>query len=74
LADINGELLVNGAWPGTDAYSFNRFSGFREPSQWLHGVNPKHGITWRMAVKLKHAAEKLGPKRYRIDGSIDIGS
>lgn len=73
LADVKGELVVNGAWAGTDAYSFNSFSGYREPSQWLHGVNPNHGITWRMNVKLKHDAEKNGPKRYKIDGGRDVG-
>ena len=73
LSDIDGELLVNGAWPGTDAYAYNCFSGYREPTQWLHGVNPKHGITWRLAVKLKRESEKKGPKRYKIDGGRDVG-
>ena len=73
LSDIDGELLVNGARVGTDAFSYNAFSGYREPAQWLHGVNPKHGITWRMNVKLKHEAEKNGPKRYLIDGGREIG-
>lgn len=73
LSDIDGELLVNGAWVGTDAYAYNTFSGYRKPSQWLHGVNPKHGITWRMAVNLKHENEKHGPYRYKIDGGRDVG-
>jgi hypothetical protein len=73
LADIDGELLVNGAWPGTDSYVYNSFSGYRAPSQWLHGVNPKHGITWRLNVQLKHEAEKFGPQRYLIDGGRDVG-
>lgn len=73
LADINGELLVNGAWPGTDSYAYNSFSGYREPAQWIHGVNPRHGITWRLNVKLKHPKELDGPKRYKIDGGRDVG-
>ena len=73
LSDVKGELLVNGAWAGTDAYSYNSFSGYREPAQWLHGVNPKHGITWRLNVKLKNPAELQGPKRYIIDGGRDVG-
>ena len=73
LSDINGELLVNGAWAGTDAYAYNSFSGYREPAQWIHGMNPRHGITWRMNVKLKHEAEKNGPRRYKIDGGRDVG-
>jgi len=73
LSDINGELIVNGAWPGTDSYAYNSFSGYREPVQLIHGVNPKHGITWRLNVKLKHEAEAKGPKRYKIDGGRDVG-
>jgi hypothetical protein len=73
LSDINGELLVNGAWVGTDSYAFNSFSGYREPAQWLHGVNPRHGITWRLNVKLKHPMELQGPRRYLIDGGRDVG-
>ena len=74
LADVDGELLVNGSWVGTDAYAYNALSGYREPSQWLHGVNPKHGLTWRLNVKLRHENEKNGPKRYIIDGRRDVGS
>jgi hypothetical protein len=73
LSDINGEMVINGAWPGTDSFSYNSFSGYREPCQLLHGVNPKHGITWRMNVKLKHENEKAGPKRYKIDGGREVG-
>lgn len=73
LSDIDGELLVNGAWVGTDAYAYNTFAGYREPAQWLHGVNPNHGITWRLNVKLKHPSEKNGPKRYLIDGGRSVG-
>ena len=73
LSDVDGELLVNGSWVGTDAFAYNSLSGYREPAQWIHGVNPKHGITWRMNVKLRHENEKSGPKRYLIDGGRDIG-
>jgi hypothetical protein len=67
LADIDGELIVNGAWVGTDSYAYNSFSGYREPSQWIHGVNPKHGITWRMNVHLRTKDEAKGPQRYKIE-------
>ena len=67
MADVDGELLVNGAWTGTDAYAYNTFSGYREPCQWFHGVNPKHGITWRLNVKLKRDGEQQGPKRYKVE-------
>ena len=67
LSDIDGELLVNGAWVGTDSYAYNSFSGYREPTQWIHGVNPDHGITWRMNVHLRTKDEARGPKRYKIE-------
>lgn len=67
LADLDGELIVNGAWPGTDSYCFNRFAGYREPSQLLHGVNRKHGITWRMNVHLRTKDDIKGPRRYMVN-------
>jgi len=73
LSDVDGELLVNGSWVGTDAFSYNALSGYREPAQWIHGVNPKHGISWRMNVKLRHENEKNGPRRYLVDGGRDVG-
>lgn len=54
LADVDGELLINGSWVGTDAFAYNALSGYR-PSQWIHGVNAKHhGLTWHMNCKLRH--------------------
>lgn len=66
LADLNGELLANGAWLGCDAYSYNSFSGYRAPTQLLHGMHKKHGVTWRMPVNLKHDGETKGPRRYKV--------
>lgn len=73
LSDMDCELLLNGSWVGTDQYSFNSFSGYREPNQLLHGMNPKYGATWRLPVKLKTEGEKDGPKRYLIDGGREVG-
>ena len=73
LSDIDGELMVNGSWLATDQFAYNALAGYREPAQWLHGVNPRHGITWRLNCKLRHPNEKLGPKRYKIDGGRDVG-
>jgi len=67
LSDVDGELIVNGAWPATDSYAYNSFCGFTEPSQLIHGVNPKYGITWRMPVKLRSENEHKGPQRYSIE-------
>lgn len=73
LSDIDGELLVNGSWLATDQFAYNALAGYREPAQWLHGVTPLHGISWRLLCKLRHPNEKLGPKRYIIDGGRDVG-
>lgn len=72
LADFNGEFIINGAWPGTDSFSYNAFAGYREPQQLLHGMNPHYGITWRLGVKLKHPNEQKGPNRYIIPGAEDV--
>ena len=70
LADMDGELLVNGAWTGTDPYAYNALSGYREPSQLLHGVNPEYGVTWRLPIKIRTKNEV--PKRYLIDGGREV--
>ena len=73
LSDIDGEMLVNGSWVGTDAFSYNALAGYREPSLLFHGVNPKYGVSWRLHVKLKAENEKKYPTRYLIDGGREIG-
>jgi len=61
------ETIMNGPWIATDAYAYNSLSSYTQPSQWLHGVSPKHGITWRLDVHLKDSVrESLGPQRYKI--------
>lgn len=61
------ETIMNGPWIGTDAYAYNSLSAYTQPSQWLHGVSPKHGITWRLDVHLKDVVrESKGPQRYII--------
>jgi hypothetical protein len=73
MNELDGELIINGAWPATDAYAYNAFGGYTEPSQLIHGVNPKYGITWRMPVKLKADDEQNGPRRYKIDLMEEVG-
>jgi len=65
--EVNGEMIINGAWPATDAFAFNAVGGYTEPSQLIHGVNRKHGITWRMPIKLRAEYESEGPRRYKIE-------
>ncbi len=67
MADLDGELLVNGAWLGNDPYSYNSFSGYRAPCQLLHGVHERHGVTWRLPIGLKHEGERDGPTRYQVE-------
>ena len=71
--ELNGEMLINGAWVGSDAYAFNAFGGWTEPSQLIHGVNQEYGITWRLPVKLRCPYESKGPKRYKIDMMEEVG-
>lgn len=66
LSDVNGELILNGAWVGTDAYAFNTFAGYRKPKQLLFGVNREHGVTWKTDINLRHESEKVGPQRYKV--------
>jgi transcriptional regulator with XRE-family HTH domain len=70
--EVNGEMLINGAWPATDAYAYNSLAGYTEPSQLIHGVNQKYGITWRLPVKLRCDYEDKGPRRYRLQDMDDI--
>jgi len=71
--EVNGEMLINGAWPASDAYAFNALGGYTEPSQLIHGVNPEYGITWRLPVKLRCPYEHEGPRRYKIDMMEEVG-
>jgi len=73
LTDIDGELLVNGAWIATDAFIYNACSGYTIPSQLVHGINSKHGVTWKLAVHLRTPDEKKGSKRYKIDLMNGVG-
>jgi hypothetical protein len=70
--EVNGEMLINGAWPATDAYAYNSLAGFTEPSQLIHGVNKEYGITWRLPVKLRCEYESTGPRRYVLEDMDDI--
>jgi len=70
--EVNGEMLINGAWPASDAFAFNALGGFTEPSQLIHGVNEKYGITWRLPVKLRCDYEHKGPKRYKLVDMDDV--
>jgi hypothetical protein len=68
VGEQDSETIMNGPWLATDAYAYNSLSAYSEPFQWLHGVNPKYGITWRLDVRLKDLVrEAAGPQRYNIE-------
>ena len=65
---LDGEMIMNGPWLATDAYAYEGLACYTEPFQWLHGVNEKYGITWRLDVKLKdEQREAKGPQRYIVE-------
>lgn len=70
--EVNGEMIINGAWPASDAYAYNSLGGFTEPTQLIHGVNEKYGITWRLPVKLRCEYEHEGPRRYQLEDMDDV--
>jgi len=72
IGSMDGEMLVNGPWVATDAYAYNALGAFTEPTQLLHGVNSKYGITWRLPVRLRSDNEHRGPKRYKLEDASNI--
>ena len=74
MTELDGEMMINGSWVATDAYAFNSFAGFTEPTQLVHGVHAKKGVSWRLPVKLRDKRrEQLGPQRYKIDLMDEVG-
>jgi DNA-binding XRE family transcriptional regulator len=67
ISDVGSELIINGSWVGTDAFAYNALASYSEPTQLLHGVNSKYGITWRLPIRMRCEYEKKGPRRYKID-------
>jgi hypothetical protein len=74
IAQLDGELLINGPWVGTDAYAFNALGAYTEPTQLIHGVNSKRGVTWRLPVQLRSEKEQAGPKRYKLSLMNEVGN
>lgn len=68
VGELDTEMVMNGPWIGSDAYSYESLAAYTEPFQWLHGVNPRYGVSWRMDVRLKDVLrEAKGPQRYKIE-------
>lgn len=60
----NGETLLNGAWPATDEYAYEKLGLATRPSQLLHGVGSTYGVSFRFPIYLKFDGDIEGPKRY----------
>lgn len=58
----NSETFINGSWYWTDPYCFS-LGLYTKPSQWMHGVSAKQGITFRYKVYLTDNPKKK-PERY----------
>lgn len=58
----NSKTFINGAWYRTDPFLLS-LGLQNEPSQWLHGVSAKRGITFRYEVWLCDQKKKQ-PERY----------
>jgi hypothetical protein len=66
MSHPSGEVLINGPWLATDEYSYNNLGAVTKPSQLIHGVHRKHGVTWRLPVDLKFDGDTDGPQRYGV--------
>jgi len=51
-------LIVNGSLKGYDEYAYNNNFPFEPPQQALWVTHPRHGITYRMPVKLSESTPK----------------
>jgi len=64
-----GEVIINGKWPATDEFALEALGAFGEPFQLLAGVHAKHGLSWRMPIKLRSVNwrdDEVTEPRYRI--------
>lgn len=66
VQDHTGESITNGSWKATDEYLYNKIGAYVEPVQWIHGVHPSHGVSWRLPVHLKTPGDANGPTRYKL--------
>lgn len=66
LGGMDGAMMINGPWVATDSYAYHSFGGFTEPTQLLHGVDSRYGVTWKLPIYLRTDNEARGPQRYTI--------
>lgn len=70
LSHTNGEVLVNGAFPGVDTYAMASNFTPCDPIQRLFFVHPTYGKTASYDIKLKHAP--VGEKTYVMPEGFEI--
>lgn len=46
------EIFMNGCLCGSDFYSIKRLRKTSTPTQWMFGVHPEHGVTYRYPLKV----------------------
>ena len=67
--DVEGngtEFLTNGNWLVTDGYAYNKMGVAGKPTQLLHGVHEKRGVSWRLPIQLRTEDELDGPQYYDV--------
>lgn len=52
LSRVNGECIMNGSIIGGNEFSLGALHKATDASQWLLGVHPKQGVSWRYLIKL----------------------
>ena len=67
MANQDGEIIINGAWLATTPFVYNSLAACSEPQQLIHGVNAKHGITWRLNIRLRERGVTYKPQRYKVE-------
>ena len=68
---VKGEYIMNGTWKGGDEYALGKLSVVARPAQWLFGVSPEFGITWRIPVSLR-VRKKIYDGRYKVQAYGEI--
>jgi hypothetical protein len=64
----NGEILVNGGWPGIDEYALTNNFNAAPPQQRLYFVHPKFGRTANYYLSLAHAKTGCGQQHFSLNG------
>lgn len=67
LPHANGEILVNGGWPGIDEYALTFNFNAAPPQQRLYFVHPKFGRTANYYLSLAHAEKGLGRRHFTLN-------